>query len=372
MATRLKDITNIVESLAPKSYAYKWDNVGLQLGSEKNNVEKILITLEVTNKVLDEAMENNVDMIITHHPMIFSPLKNINKDDFKGNLIYKAIQNNISIYTAHTNIDIAPNGLNDYLVKKLSILDTEVLDTIQNEHYYKLVVFIPVGHEKTVSDAISDAGAGHIGNYSNCTFRTEGIGTFKPLEGTEPFIGNHGEIENVEEVRLETIVPKNKLNNVLNTLIKSHPYEEVAYDIYPLENEGHPIGLGRVGKLDTPKTLQKLVEGIKKDINVDNIKVAGDLKANIKKVAVINGSGADLIKLAKYKGCDCVITGDVKYHDAQDAISQGINVIDIGHYDSEKFFVEFVCNYLKVEIEKEDLDVQVIPSTLDINPFVTF
>lgn len=267
MPTKAGNITNIIESLAPKSYACKWDNVGLQLGSQNHNVEKLLITLEVTNEVLDEAIEKNIDMIVAHHPMIFSPLKNIIKEDFKGKFIYKAIQNNIDIYAAHTNIDIACGGLNDYLINKLNIVDTKVLDITDNESY--------------------------------------------------------------------------------------------AYS----------VGIGRVGKLDSPKTLNELIKEIKEKLNTSHLRIAGELTTNIKKVAVINGSGADLIKTAIYKNCDCVITGDVRYHDAQDAISQGINVIDIGHYDSEKFFVEFMTAYLKEEVNRKKLDVQIIPSNLDINPF---
>ncbi len=369
MSSTVKTITDIIEKLAPLDYAYEWDSVGLQLGYRGDVINKILTTLEITDAVLDEAIEEKVDMIVTHHPMIFSPLKSILKDDMKGRLIYKAIRNEIAVYAAHTNMDIASGGLNDYVVKQLNIQDIEVLDITGKTLYYKLAVFVPSGYEKRVAEAISNAGAGHIGNYSHCTFRVDGTGTFKPLEGTDPFIGKQGQLEKVEEIRLETIVPGEKLREIIEVLIETHPYEEVAYDIYPLVNEGPARGIGRVGKLYEPKTLGKLATEIKKQMDIKYVKISGDPDAIIEKVAVINGSGADLIETASNKGCQCVITGDVKYHDAQDAISQATNIIDIGHYDSEKVFTRFIAEYLRKEINKIGISIDIIESSVNIDPF---
>lgn len=368
MSTTVKIITDIVENLAPLNYAYKWDNVGLQLGHREDVVNKILTTLEVTGAVLDEAVEKDIDMIVTHHPLIFTPLKSITKDDIKGKIIYKIIQNNIAIYATHTNMDIAPNGLNDYVAQQLDIQDIEVLDVKEKTSYYKLVVFVPLGYEKKVAKAISIAGAGHIGNYSHCTFRTGGIGTFKPLRGTNPFIGKQGQLEEVKEVRLETIVPEEKLEEVIKALMGSHPYEEIAYDVYFLVNEGSAKGIGRFGELSKPKTLKTLAEDIKHRMDIEHIAIAGNLKTIVEKVAIINGSGSDLIQAALHKGCQCVITGDVKYHDAQDAISQAINVIDIGHYHSEKIFSRFMAQYLRKEAAKKGLKIDIIESSININP----
>jgi len=275
VSVEVGEITNIIENLAPIGYAYKWDNVGLQVGSKKDSTNKVLTTLEITDAILNEAIENDVNMIITHHPMIFSPLKKIIKEDMKGKLIYKAIQNNISIYAAHTNIDIASGGLNDYIANRLNIRDIKILEEI------------------------------------------EGNG-------------------NSEKIKMSV------------------------------------NGIGRIGELDQPKTLGNLVVEIKEQINMEYIRVAGDLESIIEKVAVINGSGADLIEVAMYKGCQCVITGDVRYHDAQDAIAQGISVIDIGHYQSEKFFGLFISNYLEKKASEKGLNVDIIASTIDINPFKIF
>ncbi|MCK9267089.1 MAG: Nif3-like dinuclear metal center hexameric protein [Alkaliphilus sp.] len=371
MFATVETIADIIENLAPLNYACKWDNVGLQLGRREDVVNRVLTTLEITDAVLDEAVEKNVDMIVTHHPMIFSPLKSITKDDMKGKIIYRAIQNNIAVYAAHTNMDVAPDGLNDYIANRLNIRDIKILDITERTLYYKLVVFIPSGYEEKVAEAINAAGAGHIGGYSHCTFRTEGMGTFKPLKGTKPFIGKQGELERVEEIRLETIIPKEKLKEAIKALTESHPYEEVAYDIYPLANEGIVRGIGRFGELHKPKILKELAIEVKKRMDIEYVRVAGDLGTIIKKVAVINGSGADLIQIALYKGCQCVITGDVKYHDAQDAISQAINVIDIGHYDSEKIFTHFIAQYLREETGKKGLNIDIIESSINIDPFQT-
>lgn len=369
MSTKVDEIINIIENLAPLRYAYQWDNVGLQIGSRSDEVQRVLITLEVTDEVLEEAVKNNVDMIISHHPLIFSPLKKIIKEDLKGKLLYKAIRNNISVYSTHTNMDIAPNGLNDYVANLLGLKDMEVLDVTEKSTYYKLAIFTPVGHEEKVAEAICSAGAGHIGNYSNCTFRVNGTGTFLPLEGTNPFIGAQGQGEKVEEIKIETIVPQGNLKSVVKAMLKVHPYEEVAYDIYPLENEGPVLGIGRMGYLPHAVSIADLANKIKDIFNIEHIKIAGDLKAHINKVAIINGSGAEYIKLAMHRGCQCVITGDVKYHDAQDAISQGMNVIDMGHYHSEKVFPKLLIDYLSKKVEEKDLNVEIIQSSVDINPF---
>ena len=198
---------------------------------------------------------------------------------------------------------------------------------------------------------------------------TQGIGTFRPLRGTKPFIGKQGQLERVEETRLETIVSEEKLGETIKALLESHPYEEVAYDVYPLANEGLVRGIGRFGRLHKPKTLRNLAMHIKRQLDIQHIKVSGDLKEIVEKIAVINGSGADLIKAALHRGSQCVVTGYDKYHDAQDAISQAINIIDIGHYHSEKIFKSFIVEYLKKETNKRGLNIDIIESSINIDPF---
>ncbi|SNS26032.1 dinuclear metal center protein, YbgI/SA1388 family [Anaerovirgula multivorans] len=369
MAEKLKSILKIIETLAPKHYAMKWDNVGLQIGSENDDIEKVMICLDITEEVLEEAINHDVNLIIAHHPMIFSPLKSVSKEDVKGKLVYKVIQHNINIYAAHTNVDIAPEGLNDFVANRIGLKNIEVLDIIEREKLYKVVVFVPEEYEEKVADALAQGGAGHIGNYSHCSFRSSGMGTFKPLEGTNPFIGEKGKIEKVQETRLETIVALNDLNKVVSTMLQAHPYEEVAYDIIPLENSGEKRGIGRVGDLEASKILNEIVVDIKSIFNTKRIRVVGDLQHKIKKIAIVNGSGADYIELAKNKGCDCLITGDVKYHDAQTALELGIAVIDAGHFETEIFFADLIADYLQREFKNKKMNIEIMKSHTKINPF---
>ncbi|KAB3538627.1 Nif3-like dinuclear metal center hexameric protein [Alkaliphilus pronyensis] len=369
MAEKAKLIIDILETLAPKGEALSWDNVGLQVGDQDSFVKKALICLDVNDKVLDEAIENGCQMIVTHHPLIFKPIKSILKNEVKGNIIYRAIKNNINIYSAHTNIDIVEEGLNDFICYKLGFSNTQFLETINSYSYVKLVVFVPEDCVDTLAEVLGDAGAGHIGNYSNCSFRASGIGTFKPLTGSNPYIGEEGQVELVKEVRLETIVEESKLNHVIEEMVKAHPYEEVAYDIYPLAIKKPKNGIGRVADLDSSVPTTILIENIKASLGIENLRFIGDINRAVNRIAVINGSGADYIGLAAAAKCDCLLTGDIKYHEAQLALDLGVNVIDIGHYESEIHFIELVTDYLNSCFSKTNIDVEVIASRVYNNPF---
>jgi len=369
MSEKVGSLLRLLEEFAPKQYAMDWDNVGLQVGGIEDPVSKVLVCLDVTEGVIDEAINNNIDFIISHHPIIFKPIKNIIKENPQGNLIHKAIKNNISIYCGHTNVDIAPGGLNDYLATKLGLQDTSILDVTMTEKLFKLVVFIPEEHQEAVADAIASEGAGHIGNYSNCSFRALGTGTFMALEGTNPFIGERGQLERVQEIRLETIVPEKRLKKVLEKMLDSHPYEEVAYDLYPLSLEGNKVGIGRIGSFREAIKLSILIEKIKLVLKLDSVKVVGDNDSSIKKLCIVNGSGAEYIKAAVMKGCDCLITGDVKYHEAQIALELGLKVIDAGHFETENIFIELMANYLEAKVKDSKLAVEIIKSNINVNPF---
>jgi len=360
----LKTIAKKIEAKYPLNLAYDWDNVGLLVGDFNMNIDKVLVVLEANEKVIDEAIEKNIDLIITHHPFIFKKMNKINTMDLKGKLIYKLIKNDIALYSMHTNFDIAYEGLNDYFMKLMGFEDSKVLEITNTETLYKLVVYVPNSHADKVKNALSDAGAGHIGNYSHCSFATSGIGSFKPLYNSNPYIGSLGEVELVEEVKIETIVPQRILGGVINSMIKVHPYEEVAYDIYKLENKGNHVGLGRISKLQENLTLEELCNKIKEKLNMDHIRVVGNLNDKISKVAVVTGSGADMFKKAKKSGADVLITGDMKYHDAQDALDIGMNVIDCGHFNTEDIFKDAISIYLE-EIE----GIEIIKSNINLNPF---
>ncbi|AVQ99391.1 Nif3-like dinuclear metal center hexameric protein [Oceanobacillus iheyensis] len=361
-----KNIFAAMERLAPKSLAYDWDNVGLQVGSFSTPVKKIMVTLDVLEEVVDEAIAKNVSLIIAHHPLLFKPVKQLSTDTPQGRVLHKLLQHNITVYAAHTNLDIAEGGVNDVLCEKLKIKNTKVLIKERTETLYKLVVYVPQTHQKVLREAIGKAGAGHIGNYSHCTFQTMGEGTFKPLEGTNPYIGSQDKMEFVPEVKIETIVQESLLNKVLAATIAAHPYEEMAYDIFRLENEGKKYGLGRVGTLEEELTLQEFSSLVKKQLNISGVRVTGDLNRPVKKVAVIGGSGEKYIRAARNAGADTFITGDMTFHTAQDAWQTGLAIIDPGHY-AEKVMKEAVVQYLENEFSENG--VELLASTTNTDPF---
>jgi dinuclear metal center YbgI/SA1388 family protein len=369
MSVTCKDIIDILESIAPSYLAQDWDNVGLQIGDAGSKVSKIMVCLDLSSGIVDEAVSQNIDMIITHHPLIFKPLKKITTEDSISRIISKLIKNDINLYCAHTNLDISTGGTSDYIAKLLQLRRVKPLSYTYNEKYYKLVVFVPKHSVEDVRDAISMAGAGHIGNYSHCTFQTEGIGTFKPLEGANPYIGTIDSLEKVDEVRLESIVSGIKLNKVIDAMLEAHPYEEVAHDIIPLANKANRLGFGRIGYLDSPISLIGLAETLKLKLKTNTLKIVGDMDKEIEKIAICTGSGADFIKDAYKNRCDCYITGDIKYHEAQYAAELGLPVIDAGHYETENIICIPLKNRLKEEFEKKNYAVEVINSNIDINPF---
>ena len=361
---KLKSLIKKIEAKYPTNLAYDWDNVGLLVGDAEEEIDKVLVCLEANEAIVEEAINNNVNLIVTHHPFIFGKMRKITTSDFKGKLIHKLIKNNIAVYSMHTNFDIAFDGLNDYFMEVMGFEDSKILDVTNTETLYKIVVYVPKTHEDKVREALGKSGAGHIGNYSDCTFNTDGKGTFRPLEGTNPFIGEFDKLEVVDEVKIETIVPQRILGGVISAMIKAHPYEEVAYDLYKLENKGSAVGLGRIAALKESMSLKELSMMIKEKLNMDALRVVGSLDTNIKKVAVVTGSGADLAKKAQRSGADVLITGDVKYHDAQDAIDAGMCIIDCNHFESEDIFKDVMKRFL------DDIDdISVIKSRININPF---
>ncbi|NLY44257.1 MAG: Nif3-like dinuclear metal center hexameric protein [Clostridiaceae bacterium] len=354
---KCKDIIQYLEELAPLNLAESWDNPGLMVGNEEQVVENVLVTLDVTPQVVKEAISKGIDLIISHHPMIFKAIKKINENDLLGSMIYGLIQNKISVYAAHTNLDIVKGGLNDLLASLLKLEEVEVLEELRRKKMKKIVVFVPVGYEDRVREAMAGAGAGWIGDYSDCTFMVQGIGTFKPLEGTNPFIGSKGQLEKVNEYRLETIVPEEKVNGVIKSMLQAHPYEEVAYDIYHLEVEGQPIGLGRIGKLREKVRFGDFVDNVKKVLNTDYIRYVGNEESYVSRVALCTGSGAEFIQISATKNADVYITGDIKYHDAQLAQQLGLNIIDAGHYETENIVVPFLVDYLKDAFASKGINI---------------
>lgn len=282
-----QSIIQIVEEFAPKYLAYEDDKIGLQLGTLNKEIKKVMITLDVLENVVDEAIEKGVDLIISHHAIIYKPLKALRTDLPQGKLYEKLIKNDITVYVAHTNLDAAENGVNDTLASYLNLKEIELLEPSHSERLKKLVVFVPQTHQKVILDALTANGAGWIGNYSHCSFNMTGIGTFMPREGTNPYIGEEGKLEQVNEVRIETIIPESKQNQAIRAMLNVHPYEEVAYDIYPLDRQGKAYGIGRIGKLEDSMTLLDFSNYIKEKLHIDGIRVTGDLAKKVKKIAVV-------------------------------------------------------------------------------------
>jgi len=361
-------VIQYVEKLAPKSIAMEGDKIGLHVGTLQKPVKKVMIALDVLEEVVDEAIAEGVDLIVAHHAVIYRPLKNIRTDLPGGRLFEKLLKHDIAVYTAHTNLDVAEGGMNDWLAEELGLTQVEVLDPLHTDMLKKLVVFVPKSHRDAVFQAISAAGAGSIGNYSHCSFQAEGIGTFLPTEGTNPYIGTTGQLERVEEVRIETVIPASRQSAVLAAMKAAHPYEEVAYDIYPLDLPGKVLGIGRIGKLPEPMTLRALAEKIKERFSLNGLRVVGGLDDLVKRVAVVGGDGNSFVGKAGFRGADVFITGDINYHVAHDAAAAGLRLIDPGH-NIEKIMKQKLAQYLSVQLQQNGYATEVVPSKTHTDPF---
>jgi dinuclear metal center YbgI/SA1388 family protein len=370
MSLKCQQIFDWIEEWAPSDLAEKRDRVGLLVGSPFDEVQKVLVTLEVTGEVIEEAIREHVQLIVSHHPLYRDPIPYLRSDLYPTSLIYRLIRNGIALYAAHTNLDAADGSINDILADLLGLVDIDLLYPSSVEKLYKLVVFVPKGHEDQVRQAICSQGAGWIGNYSDCTFQLEGTGTFRPLEGTSPFIGQRGELEKVPEYRIETIVSQKKLGNVLKEMTAAHPYEEVAYDIYPLENQGARKGFGRVGKLSESMSLADFAQKVKDCLGLELVKICGDPKRSISKVALCGGSAMMFLDYAIKCGADVYLTGDVKHHGALDALEQGIAVVDAGHYATEQVVVPVLAEYIREKAKKAGKELTVVVSQVKTDPFL--
>jgi dinuclear metal center YbgI/SA1388 family protein len=368
MFAKGQTIIQFLERFAPKAYAVPDDKIGLQLGSLQKDVGKVLVALDVTEEVVQEAVREQAGLIVAHHAIIYRPLAHLRTDTPAGRLYEKLIKEDIAVYIAHTNLDTAEGGVNDWLAAPLGLEKLQILDELHEDALKKLVVFVPEGHEDQVRQAMFAAGAGHIGQYSSCSFNIAGTGTFLPQEGTTPFIGSPGRLERVREVRIETIVPGSLERKVVQAMLKAHPYEEAAYDLYPLDLPGKRIGLGRVGTLAEAVTLDELVRRTKAAYDVPMVRVVGDLQRPVRKVAVLGGSGSRYVSRALHAGADVLITGDIDYHTAHDALAAGIALIDPGH-NVEKVMKAGVADYLNTALREGGYETTAVASQVNTEPF---
>jgi dinuclear metal center YbgI/SA1388 family protein len=347
MAVRVRDAVRELDRLSPPNLALDWDKIGLQVGNPASEVSGVLFALDVTGSVVKQAVKKRDNLIVSHHPLLFNPLSRLNENNLHEKLIRDLVKADISVYVAHTNLDIAPGGTNYYLAERLGLEISGHLQEGLGEKYYKLVVFVPNGHEGRIIEAIAKGGGGVIGRYDHCTFRTPGTGTYIPREGANPFQGRAGKLESAEECRLEAVVPGHARKAVIGSVRSAHPYEEPAYDLYALENEVNEGGLGVIGELKKETSLLRLSSRTARLLGNNTARYTGDPDRTVKRVAVCTGSGGDLIPAALMSGVDCYITGDIKYHAARDAERDGLCLIDAGHYETEVFFIPRWAEYLQ-------------------------
>lgn len=329
-----KEVIKYLENWAPKEIAWQSDNVGLQVGNPNKKIKNIMLSLELTTDVLQQAIRKGCNLIITHHPIIFYPIKKIELNkDINYALIEKLIKNDICLYSSHTNLDFTKHGVSFQLAKKIGLQNISFLKNLK-ANQFKISVFVPGTHVEKVASAIFSAGGGIIGEYSNCSFRTEGLGTFKGSSLSNPKVGKKGNYEKVKETKLEVLIDSWKLKEVLHSMIAAHPYEEPAYDIYPLENHNVNYGAGAVGNYENKLTINEFLSLVSQKLKSKNLRYVEGSKRKIKNVAVCGGSGSDLIQDAINKSADAFITADIKYHTFHSALGK-IFLVDAGHYETE-------------------------------------
>ena len=362
------EIISLFEQWSPKRFAEDWDPVGLHIGQLNRPVEKVIVTLDVNEAVVDEAIEKGANLIIAHHPPIFRPMKHIWTDTPQGRLIEKCIKNDISVYAAHTNLDVAPGGVNDLLASRLGLKDIQVMEPTISDPLYKLAVFCPVEQADELREVLASAGAGAIGDYVGCSFTSVGTGRFTPSNGADPFIGEVGKLEEVAEERIEVVLPGPLRTKVLKAMLAAHPYEEPAYDFFVLDQRTEEYGLGRVGTLPETMELKEFAQFVKKALDVPAVRIVGDSLKPVHKIAVLGGSGSKYIRAAKRKGADVFVTGDMDFHSAQDAELMDLAIVDPGHH-VEKVMIEGVAQYLEQACQEKGYAVTFINSEIDTEPF---
>jgi dinuclear metal center YbgI/SA1388 family protein len=341
---KLKDLCSYLDSAVPLSFQEGYDNSGLQIGLPESEISSAMITLDVTEEVMNEAVSEKCDLIISHHPLIFNGIKSITCRTFTEKILYKAVKHDIAIYSSHTNLDIFSNGVSRKMAEKLNLKGIKVLSPLKNR-LLKLVTYIPESSLEKVREALFEAGAGVTGNYDKCGFAATGTGSFRANENSKPFIGEKGKIHFEKEVRFETVLFSHLKDKVIKALLDIHPYEEVAYDIYTLENVNIDVGLGCIGEFNEAISEDNFLELVSSVFDAKGIRYSRQAGKPVRKVALCGGSGASLLKEAIASGADAFVTADVKYHNFFDADNR-ILLVDTGHFESEKFSTEILYDLI--------------------------
>lgn len=366
-----KEIFKFIEDWAPKAAAWTNDNPGLQVGCPDDNISGILLCLEITPKVVEEAIRKKLNLIIAHHPFLFKPLNKIDiARDPKAQIIKTLIKNDISLYSAHTNLDFTTDGVSFQLAKKLQLKNIKFLHQSESNQC-KLVVFVPEPDVERISSLLFEEGCGIIGNYSECSFRTKGQGTFKGSEFSSPSAGTKNIFETVNETKLEVVINKWRVKEVIKKLRGAHPYEEPAIDVFPLDNSNTQFGIGAIGELASPMSKKDFLKHITEKLNLDNFRYSDTANNEIRKVAVCGGAGMEVFPFALMQKADALITADIKYHSFHDA-NGDILLIDAGHYETEIVVLDEVEKRIKEFVKDENFGVFKFPgSTNPINYYRT-
>lgn len=374
MTDRLADWVALVDELYPERDAGGWDNTGLQVGAPDDPVTRVLVCLDVTDATVREAAEAGADLVLAHHPLFFRPLAGLTPGSAAGQLALRAAREGIGVLAAHSNLDVARGGTTQPIVDLLGLDDARPLAPHDDpaEKTVKLVTFVPVDHTMAVLEAMAGAGAGVIGEYDHCSYRLSGTGTFRPSEAANPASGVRGQLNEEHEERLEMDVPRRLLADVAAALDAAHPYEEVAYDVYPLEGSPNTKGLGRVGDLPETRSLRAVADALAEGLPAPFMRVAGDLDAPVRRVAACGGAGDRLIDSALSAGADVYVTGDLRHHPTLDAVTQGMACIDAGHYASEAAALPSVRADLARAMQRRGLSARLVASEVRTEPWSAY
>lgn len=365
---RIRDVQDIIEQWAPKEIAWEKDNVGLAIGNPETELRGILVALDVTERTVAEAAKRRANLLIAHHPLLFRSIRSIRPGDHTGRCVEGLLRKKIALYSAHTNLDFTRGGTSFALAAAMGL---QRVDFLMKSYQIqkKIVTFVPKDHVDKVMQAMTKAGAGIIGNYDMCSFRTEGTGTFRGNKASQPATGQREKFEQVSETRLEMVAPEWRVNAVVGAMKRAHPYEEVVYDILTTENVSNDYGMGIVGELDRPMELKSFLSLVRRSLGARALRHTAGTKNKIRRVAACGGSGSDLTDEAIKQGCDAFVTADVKYHSFHDAAGR-ITLIDAGHYETEYPVVHAVVRHLKEEFRRIKQNVPVYATRTSTNPII--
>jgi dinuclear metal center YbgI/SA1388 family protein len=367
--TSVQQIVESIDTLAPWDLAEAWDHVGLQIGSPNREVQRVLVAVDLNSEVLKEGLKQKVDGFVVHHPLLFKPVFKLDPEVATGYYLSSLIKNDLFLIAAHTNIDNAEYGLNRYLAGSLGLKEGSAIEAVLSEKC-KIIVFTPESHLTVIREAMSRAGAGIVGNYSDCSFEIRGNGTFRPNSEARPYLGEVNQFETVAEIRLEMIAEQRNLAKILKAISESHPYEEPAMDIYPLHNSSRH-GLGCIGSLDPGIAFEDLCRIVQNKLKAKSLRVLGESRKLINRLAICAGSGHGLLSQVIRQGADAYLTGELNYHDYQTAEGSGLTIIEAGHWTTEHCFIPLITDYLKKVFAGDPDFIVIQAASIEAEPYRT-